>query len=299
VIVAAGLIASRFLHYAALMILFGAAGFPLYSYRDGTAPPDVEAWLRRTLLAAAIAALITGISWFAFATAGMAGNLGAMFDWTTLKLVVTTTDFGRIWLPRLGLLVLAAALLLQKNASANRRLLVLGAAAIALTSIADTGHAGADNGPNSTLHITADAVHLSAAAAWIGGLLALSFALASAPSRSAADRILMRFSGMGVIAVLLIVASGLVNSWILVGSVRNVFATAYGRWLLAKLVLFLVMAGLAGANRFWIMPGMARVADPSDWMARLRRHVIAEQAVGMLILAVVSVLGTLAPAVEG
>jgi hypothetical protein len=44
------------------MILFGAACFPLYSYRDGAAPPELEAWLRRMLLAAAIAALTTGIS---------------------------------------------------------------------------------------------------------------------------------------------------------------------------------------------------------------------------------------------
>ena len=298
-IVTAGLIASRFLHYAALMILFGAACFPLYSYRDGAAPPELEAWLRRMLLAAAIAALTTGILWFAFATAGMAGNLDAVFDWTTLNLVVTTTDFGRIWLPRLGLLVLAAALLVPKMASANRRLLVLGAAALALTSIAVTGHAGADTGPNSTLHITADAVHLSAAAAWIGGLFVLSFVLASNPSRAAMDKILMRFSSMGVIAVTLIVASGLVNSWLLVGTVGKLFTTPYGLWLVAKILLFLIMIGIATANRLWIIPSMARAADTSVWIEKLRRHVFAEQAVGMLILAVVSVLGTLAPAAEG
>ena len=298
-IVTAGLIASRFLHYAALMFLFGAACFPLYAYRDGVAPPDLQAWLRRTLLAATITALVTGVSWFAFATAGMAGSLGAVFDWTTLNLVVTTTDFGRIWLPRLALLVIVLALLVPKDFSPNRRLLVLAAAAIALTSIADTGHAGADNGPFSTLHITADAVHLSAAAAWIGGLGALSFVLASKPSRTATDKFLMRFSGMGYAAVALIFASGLVNSFILVGSVQGLFATPYGRWLVAKLLLFFVMVGIAAANRFWIIPSMARVADTSTWMVKLRRQIVVEQIVGMLILAVVSVLGTLAPAAEG
>ena len=298
-IVTAGLIASRFLHYAALMILFGAACFPLYAYREGIAPPDLEAWLRRILLGATAAALITGIAWFTFTSAGMAGSLGAIFEFTTLKLVVTTTDFGRIWLPRLGLLLLALALLAPQKVSANTRLLVLGAGAIALTSIADTGHAGADNGPNSTLHITADAVHLSAAAAWIGGLFVLSFVLASKPSRTASDRILMRFSGMGYGAVALIVASGLVNSWILVGSVEALFTTPYGRWLLAKLVLFFLMVGIAAANRFWIVPNMARAADTSGWIAKLRRHVVAEQIVGFIILAIVSVLGTLAPGIEG
>jgi putative copper resistance protein D len=299
VIVTAGLIASRFLHYAALMILFGAACFPLYAYREGVAPPDLQAWLRGKLLIAAITALVAGLFWFAFATAGMAGSIGAVLDWTTLNLVVTTTDFGRIWLPRLALLVLVVVLLLSKNFSASTRLLVLGAAALALTSIADTGHAGADNGPNSTLHITADAVHLSAAAAWIGGLFVLSFVLASKPSRTATDKILMRFSGMGYAAVALIVASGLVNSWILVGSVGKLFTTPYGRWLVTKLVLFFAMVAIAAANRFWIVPGMARAADTSVWMAKLRRHVLAEQIVGVLILAVVSMLGTLAPAVEG
>jgi len=41
------------------------------------------------------------------------------------------------------------------------------------------------------------------------------------------------------------------------------------------------------------------LVDTSVWIEKLRRHVFAEQAVGMLILAVVSVLGTLAPAAEG
>jgi len=102
-----------------------------------------------------------------------------------------------------------------------------------------------------------------------------------------------------VIAVTLIVASGLVNSWLLVGTVGKLFTTPYGLWLVAKILLFLIMIGIATANRLWIIPSMARVADTSVWIEKLRRHVFAEQAVGMLILAVVSVLGTLAPAAEG
>jgi putative copper resistance protein D len=160
-------------------------------------------------------------------------------------------------------------------------------------------HAEQIPAPNSTLHITADAVHLSAAAAWIGGLFVLSFVLASNPSRAAMDKILMRFSSMGVIAVTLIVASGLVNSWLLVGTVGKLFTMPYGLWLVAKILLFLIMIGIATANRLWIIPSMARAADTSVWIEKLRRHVFAEQAVGMLILAVVSVLGTLAPAAEG
>src|ERR1700680_2281826 len=110
------------------------------------------------------------------------------------------------------------------------------------------------------------------------------------------DRILLRFSSMGYVAVGTLIASGLINSWFLVGSVTSLLTTLYGQLLLAKLGLFGAMLALAAANRFWLVSRMIKTEDsgaPAVWLGRLRYHVLGEQFLGLMVLLAVSVLGTM------
>jgi putative copper resistance protein D len=108
----------------------------------------------------------------------------------------------------------------------------------------------------------------------------------------------MRFSGMGYAAVALLIGTGLVNSWYLVPSIWQLPGTLYGQLLIVKLGLFVAMLMLAAMNRFWLVSRL-RAGDGSaqtkTTLLRLRRHVIGEQLLGVLIIALVSVLGTLSP----
>jgi copper resistance protein D len=52
------------------------------------------------------------------------------------------------------------------------------------------------------------------------------------------EGVLSRFSVMGYVAVAVLIASGLINSWYLVGSFAALLGTLYGRPLLVKLSLF-------------------------------------------------------------
>ncbi len=161
----------------------------------------------------------------------------------------------------------------------------------------------------SLVHIGSDAAHLLAAGAWLGGLVPLGFILLGytmtdrGPSPIVdVDRILLRFSSMGYVAVATLIASGLINSWFLIGSVSNLLETLYGQILLGKLALFAAMLALAAANRFWLVPGMIETRAgasgvPPVWLGRLRYHVLGEQFLGLMILLAVSVLGTMRPAV--
>src|SRR5579885_2767814 len=98
------------------MILFGVAAFPVYAYRNQTPSPREAAaffpWSRRVQLWAAIVALLSGIVWLQFVAATMSGQPSAVFDANILSLVIKTTDFGRVWVPRLALLAVTVALLL-------------------------------------------------------------------------------------------------------------------------------------------------------------------------------------------
>ena len=113
----------------------------------------------------------------------------------------------------------------------------------------------------------------------------------------ASGELLMRFSGVGYVAVAVLVVTGVVNSWFLLGSIEALTSGVYGRLLLLKLALFGGMAALAASNRFWITPRLHR-ADADGiglWLHRIRRHVAAELALGLLVVAIVAVLGTLQP----
>jgi putative copper resistance protein D len=283
---ATGLVATRFVHFGALLLLFGWSLHPLYA--GGGAP-------RRPLAALAALALVSGAAWFFLTAAGMAGSAEDAFDPATLSAVVRQTDFGPLWLARLAVIGLSLALVLAPMRSPRAAWAPMLVASLALASLAGTGHARITGGAAGALHVASDALHLLAAGGWLGGLAALIVATRAALE----DGFLRRFSGMGYIAVAALVATGLVNSWFLVGAPAALITSAYGRLLALKLTLFAAMAGLAALNRWRLTPALA--ADPHNAraLAQLRRNVITEQLIGLAVVAVISLLGTLPPPAGG
>jgi putative copper resistance protein D len=170
-------------------------------------------------------------------------------------------------------------------------------------SLAWTGHAIGGQGIEGLLHPAADALHLIAAAAWIGGLVPLALLLTMAGADSAtlaaARTATLRFSSLGIASVATLLVSGLINSWYLVGSISAVTTTNYGRLLLLKLMLFLVMVGVAAANWSRLTPKLVQdAAATAAQQARrgLRRNAAIEALLGSAIIVIVAVLGTLPPA---
>jgi putative copper resistance protein D len=294
----AGLIASRFTHYLAALVLFGASIFPYVIYGQGFRQP---AWLGRKLravfLVAACFALASGVAWLSFTAATMTGSPDSVADPSAIRAVLTETTFGHIWIARLALAALIIIVVLVRPSTLAAATAIL--SGVLLAGLAWTGHTQQDEGTHWLFHSTADTVHLLSAGAWLGGLLVLSFVLRSPDSEAeSTEAALRRFSGMGYAAVALLVASGLVNSWYLVGSFAALTGTAYGRLLLVKLCLFAGMLALAASNRFWLVPALAKqhYFGPTATLARLRRHALAEEFLGILVIAIVSALGAMDPA---
>lgn len=306
-----GLVLARLLHCAAMTTLFGASLFSLYAYADGE-PATLGNWQRPLLLWTAVAAVLSGLFWFVFSAASMAGSLSDLADADALWTVVRDTGFGIVWTGRMLLaviIVVVTAIHRFLPTPLARKLASPILAAMLLASLAGVGHTQIDEGWAGFVHVLSDTAHLLAAGAWLGGLIPLAYILAR-PSDTSSDlatieEVLLRFSGMGYVAVATLVGTGLINSWFLVGSVSNLVGTSYGQTLLAKLALFAAMVALAAANRFWLVPAISNVrrgaSDHSStvWLRRLRNHVLGEQFLGALILLVVSVLGTMQPAIGG
>ncbi|MGO3928129.1 copper homeostasis membrane protein CopD [Rhodopseudomonas pseudopalustris] len=304
-----GLVTARFIHYAASTALAGIAFFPIYACAGGE-PPELARWRNKLMVWSAILALISGLGWFAFAAANMSGGLADVADLEVIASVIRDTGFGGVWAARMVVATVLVATLLRRSsrAGADRDKVTFLLAAGLLASLAGAGHSQMAEGWASALHVTADAAHLLAAGAWLGGLAPLGFILrrgAATPARPTCvdiDSVLIRFSGMGYVAVATLIGTGLVNSWFLVGSISSLLHSTYGQILIAKLALFASMLALAAANKFWLMPALEasrrRDLDGSDlWRRRLRTHVLGEQSLGLLVLLSVSVLGTIRPAI--
>ena len=305
----AGLVGSRLVHLTCPIILFGSAFFCLYSPLADGRSEFLARRLPAVLLAAALCSLLSGLAWFLFTVGNMSGTLAGAFDTEALWSVLSDTGFGRVWAARIVPMLSIVAMVWLSGASRLSRGLVgrlAVLAAVLLGSLAGVGHTQVHEGVPAIVHVTSDVVHLLAAGAWLGGLLPLGMVVVSCRIKQVSNDdavfVLSRFSGMAYLAVAALVASGAINGFFLVGSWSALIGTSYGELLLSKLSLFGLMLCLAASNRFWLVPALAKTpaAGVSDLvLTRLRRHILAEQILGVLVVGVVSLLGTLSPAILG
>jgi len=159
------------------------------------------------------------------------------------------------------------------------------------------GHGAATEGPWGLVHLSSDVIHTWAAGIWIGALVVFLALLTSAPhlaNQQALYRALHGFSGIGSALVAVLVATGLVNSWFVIGlaSIPRLWATAYGQLLTIKVALFLVMVGLAAANRFFLTPQLGAAMDAGSSsepaVGALRRSLAMETGLSILVLGLVA-----------
>lgn len=155
-------------------------------------------------------------------------------------------------------------------ASLRRWLMAAGAIA-AIGSLPLTGHALVAH--PVAVAVSALAAHSLAAAFWAGSLAGLFLILRRQPERAAA--VLRRFSPLGMAAVLLLLAAGII---------------------LAKAVLLVLLVALALLNRYRLLPALERGASRSA----LRRCVVAELILVACVVALTAALvQTPPPAVAG
>lgn len=299
----AAIVVARFLQFASTLVLFGASSFLLYGARGAL---HGVAWPRRLLLAASFLSLASSILWLDFEIVALSGDWRTASNAPFVRSVVTETQFGRVFLFRIVASFLSFAVFPvvgPKAMDALCRMQVLFGAAL-VASFAWTGHGAMQEGWPGTLHALADVLHLLAAGIWLGALLVLSIVLGTVrKDLSMVHVALTRFSGIGSAIVAVLVLSGVVNSWFLVGPTRlaALFTTGYGLALLAKLVLFAAMLGLAALNRYVLTPQLeAHIRrGAGSAVGALRKSLVAETALGAFVLLLVALLGTLAPPASG
>lgn len=285
--------------YLGVSGLFGGA-LLLARQRCGVPSPGE----RRLLTASVLMQSLSTVAALVLQAAAMAGD-DPLPDLAMLGMVLTSTSFGHAVAVRLAVTLAAIPLLLALPTPRRlRAMTALGASA--MLTLAWGGHGVADAGRAGLLHLGADIVHLLAAGLWIGALgvlVVMAVEPTSAPGVTARrlERALSGFSGAGTLAVALLILTGLVNGWFLVGPrhLAGLVTTLYGRLLLAKLALFAAMLGLAASHRWRLTPRLEAAAAGSSGaravVTEIRRSIALETAFAVLVLTLVGWLGTLAP----
>jgi copper transport protein len=304
----------RFAAFAGLVVLVGGAVFVAALW-----PPGAEDPRARRILAGAwwVALGATVLSIPLQATYAVGGSLADAFDPSVIgdELGART---GRAWLVRLLLLaavgVVAPRLARRPTEGRPQALLpatVVGGLAL-LATITVTGHAM--SGDLVGLAVVTDLVHLSAVSMWLGGLALLLGAVlwpTGGVGDGRAEAIATRFSDVAFGAVMVIVASGVVQAWRQLRSWDALVDTTYGRLLLVKVGFVVLMVAAAAASRSWVRqrararmaslalsPGPGAVRAPPSGRAPLsvlRRSVAAEIALAVAVLAVTAALVNAVP----
>ena len=293
-------VASRAIHYASALLLLGEL---VFAFGVATRRDSAGLRARATVVAgwSILASVVSGIVWLAVEASVMSGmRLGEALNRETLALILGQTVFGRVWAVRLGLIVaLCAALWTMRRPPDRRSRRTVGAIVLAtayVVLLAPAGHAAGGQGLDGLVQIVSDAVHLLAAGTWVGALPGFVFFLASAPPLAVVVEITRRFSALAVASVTALVVSGLINGWYLVGDIPALIGTTYGRLLLAKLAVFAAMAALAMANRWYLIPRLAR--NDRDALSSLRRNATLETAAAVVVVTIVGALGITVPAMH-
>src|SRR3984957_2027405 len=236
------MIAIRAMHFAATALTTGTLMFrtvvadPALLSAEAVATV-MRAQIRRVAWVGLAITVVSGAIWLlleAVAMSGLAFSEAITAD--VLSTVVNETQFGLVFEIRFVLAIILAACLAY-NRLAPARWLALASALGLVAAIAWTGHAGSTVGEMGPLHLAADVLHLIASAAWIGSLVPIALLLTATQryhneswARLARDAT-KRFSTLGIASVATVFGSGIVNAWILVGSVNGLIATQYGRLL--------------------------------------------------------------------
>ena len=265
--------ATRVLRASAITALLALAGLAfMISILPISGPRPIRL---ATLLAVAATLLLVAytIAW----SIGVAGGLGPTVD---AVMTATATTPGALEVARIALTVIA----LWALGLARRPAL---AALFAMVAVLITGASGH---PAVTLPywtIPAKAIHLLAAATWLGGLLWIVSAERHGERYVQGTR---HVSSYAFLSVIVVVATGLVQSALFLPSVRALYESTYGRLVLLKVAGFVVLV-MFGAYHRRIVPRMETT------MARrhLRRSVRVEIAVMVIVAALGGLLATVAP----
>ncbi len=213
---------------------------------------------------------------------------------------MTSTPWGRAWLVREAVLVVAlvALVLLLRRVTSARIAWWVSAVALAAAAVADSWVGHASTLPRAAVPTAViAAVHVVAAGVWAGGLTAMALCLllrrrGIPPTIATVWR---AFSPMAAIATVVLLATGLYETGRQIPDLGALTGTVYGRVIAGKAVAMALALGLAGINTLLVNRRLAtlvarRLRRAGEWLP-VRRERFARVVAGELAVLALAVVG--------
>jgi putative copper resistance protein D len=259
-------ISLRFALYIDLMLLFGLALFGLYSLKGKERTDGAVLNFGSLLVGTAVIGILLSMAAMLHMAKTMSGVSSVMeLHHHILQMMLMDTEVGLTWMVRIASLTVAIiAARLNRRAPSTSLWLVSLCGAIALATLAWTGHGAMDEGSRRYLHFTSDIVHLLGAGSWLGAIAA--FALLLRTNNLTGDlqvhllaRTLTGFESAGMLIVATLTITGIANYLLVVGpAFETLTSSTYGALLSLKVFLFFGMLVFAAVNRFHLSPLLKR-----------------------------------------
>ncbi len=274
-------VVSVILRALSFVLLFQAAGVAIFVAVFGRRLASSQVSVRRLGQAAAIAAIVLVAAHYALEAARMAGEMSGMWD-PTLQGMAWNSPAGTALICRLlGLLLIAVGL---QEASVRWTILAVGGTVLATGAFALTGHTSVNAHRAALAPLLM--LHLLVVAFWFGALGPLYVAsLRETPAR--ASDIIERFTAVATWLVPGILLAGIVMAVLLLPNLQAL-SEPYGELLIAKVVGFAVLMGLAAANKWRLGPAL--VHGPAQSGRWFRRSVAAEYVLIAAVLTITAVM---------
>lgn len=272
---------SVILRALSFVLLFQAAGIGIFIaiFRRWLASTQVS--IRRLGQASAIGGVVLVGAHFALEAARMAGDMSGMLD-PALQGMAWNSPARTALICRLaGLLLIAVGL---QGASGRSSIVAVVGAVLSTGAFALTGHTSvnAHRGVLAALLM----LHLLIVAFWFGALWPLYFvSLRETPAR--ASGIVRRFTGVATWLVPVILVAGTAMAILLLPGF-SVLTEPYGELLMAKVVGFALLLGLAAANKWRLGPALR--SGTAGGGQRFRRSVATEYVLIAAVLTITAVM---------
>jgi copper transport protein len=247
----------------ALMALAGMLFF-LSRSLSGERPAALVRWLTALVVVLLAANLV---AWAANAVPGHDLTADAFAS-------ALSTGAGRVLVVQGALALLAAWALWL----ARREKLALLFATAAVIAGGASGHPAAIH---PLLSIPSKSVHLLASAAWIGGLLWLG--TTDRTDAAAFAREAAKVSGAALVAVVLVALSGIAQTLLFLPSLLDLFRSAYGLVIVAKIAGLLVLVAFGAHHRYRVMPRLDAAPAAAAQLASSVRRELAVMAIVVLL----------------
>tara|TARA_X000000950_G_scaffold70283_1_gene87123 strand:+ start:1722 stop:2591 length:870 start_codon:yes stop_codon:yes gene_type:complete len=216
----------------------------------------------------------------------VAGNLGGEFwsivDPTIFSIAISSKGGNAACLAFLGFSFIVIG---RKYEFSAVPMLVWVGVLLLVTSFIWTGHAQ-KAGPIAQGLLS---IHLIGIAFWLGSFLPLRH-MCSSPETESLYEIADRFGKLAIFYVSLLIISGLIFAYILMGDLSLLLSTVYGNVFLLKMTFVSSLLGLGALNKFRLAPFIK--FEPSIGAQRLKKSIQTEMFIALFILSFSSLLTT-------